>query len=1396
MSSTGTVTWIGVPSIASLSGDWGAPGDWSTGSVPASTDTVAIGPGITAIATGWTVTATNEAAGALTLGLGLLGTFTPSGSLTIGGAVTFDTGTLIAAAGTTLTFATLLQQGGVASLTGATLSAGGVTDDGTDSLAGGSLGVTGALAVGFDGNVAQPTLVPGTGTLALTGGATASAGTLDLLNQSTLSVDSLSAMMVGTTAAVAGAVVVAAGSTLAAVSGVLDANLVLDGVLDTSAPLIGQPDPTSLDIAGTLSGTGSILLSGGPGAAGVLEIASAAGFAGSISLDPGTELILDAGGLPATTLHFAAGTIDLRGQAWGSGLTPLYDATTGMLTLGTSTLDVGLGLDPGAFVATADASGGTELRIDHNVVWQADTAGNASGAWTDPTHWSNGAIPDAATFVTIGPGITVSSAWTVAATNEAAQSLTLEMATGTLALAGSLALVGALAMQSGVLLADAATLTEGGQAVLDGSAVVTLGDGGTWLAPALWIGASGSASVVLAAGPTLGTGGNLAVAGALLLGQALYQNGTSSIGTGLLSVADGSEVSAASLGLAGSATLAVDSLSAVVIGSAASVAGAVAVGTAATLTALGMATLQSALVDNGVVVAQAATSSTGATVAGGALLTGPFSGSGTLLLAGSLELAGSASFDGSVSLAAGSVLQLDQASTLAGTLSGSGAVLDDAGLTLTAAADGFTGSIDLAANQGLTLEAGATVPVALINLGKTGSIDLSGEPYAAGALPTYDPTNGLLTLDVTTVDVGLGYTVAQFAASPDGTGGTLLTFNPVATWVASNGTLDGDWSAGPHWDAASVPGAGANIAVGPYITSAVPWTVTLLHTQNANNVALSLGSTGTVDMTGTLDANGTIAANSGTLLVGSGGNARAAAMTLAAGAAVSVGTGGMLALGHYGASAPAGGFGIDATGSLAIAAGSTLAASMVAVNAGGTLALAAGSLDLASTLTGGGLVTVGGNASPGTLEVAALNNFSGTLAVTGGLVIDSGTLGSAQVQLALASALDLRGVAFDGQTLSYDPTTGVASVGGITLDTISGLTAASGLPPAQRFAVTSDGAGGLLIETPCFAAGTRIRGPEGERPVELLRPGDRVLTVTGRLAPVRWVGWVSIDLARHPAPQHAAPVRILADAIAPGVPQRDLCVSPDHALWLDGRLVPARLLCNGATIFSEQTRATISYVHVELDRHDILLAEGMAAESYLDTGNRALFAGEAGVRALYPDLAAAAAARRAYARHGAAPLTRRADALHARLKRRAAALGWQLTTQADLRITTDMPGTAATAFGADGLHLFLPPGGREVRFNSRSFIPDQFDPGAGDGRRLGVALGVRRNHKPLAARAYAEGWHAPLPGCRWRWTDGAARIVLAPSPCEVKLTIKLMAASGRYWLAPEAAEAAARNSAA
>lgn len=152
----------------------------------------------------------------------------------------------------------------------------------------------------------------------------------------------------------------------------------------------------------------------------------------------------------------------------------------------------------------------------------------------------------------------------------------------------------------------------------------------------------------------------------------------------------------------------------------------------------------------------------------------------------------------------------------------------------------------------------------------------------------------------------------------------------------------------------------------------------------------------------------------------------------------------------------------------------------------------------------------------------------------------------------------------------------------------------------------------------CYAEGTRLLTSRGEVPVEALRAGDMVATLSGRGAPlvaVKWVGRRHVEPARLAQPELAHPILFAADSLGDGMPARELRVSPEHHMWVEGHLVPARLLVNGTTIRQVEV-ASIAYYGVECDAHEVLVAEGTPAESYLDCGNRQHF-DNAPVRALF-----------------------------------------------------------------------------------------------------------------------------------------------------------------------------------
>jgi hypothetical protein len=308
--------------------------------------------------------------------------------------------------------------------------------------------------------------------------------------------------------------------------------------------------------------------------------------------------------------------------------------------------------------------------------------------------------------------------------------------------------------------------------------------------------------------------------------------------------------------------------------------------------------------------------------------------------------------------------------------------------------------------------------------------------------------------------------------------------------------------------------------------------------------------------------------------------------------------------------------------------------------------------------------------------------------------------------------------------------------------------------------VNGGGAGTLIMQIndqgTCYAAGTHILTDRGEVPVQDLRPGDQVVTArTGGTAPVRWIGHRHVDLRRHRTPAGMNPVRIRADAFAPGVPHRDLIMSPDHAVFLDGALISVRHLLNGATIVQEAWNE-ITYYHIELDQHDVLLAEGLAAESFLDVGNRDFFANGPNPARLAAALDPAVAAS-IWDAQACAPTLSDPAALHQTLLQRAVARGYTTTEDPDLHLLAGgrvlRPERVAGAW-----HFSLPPHTKHATLCSRTVVASQMHPGT-DGRRLGVgvtALALDDCQVALGDRRLAAGWHDAEPSLRW--TQGAATI--------------------------------------
>jgi hypothetical protein len=135
----------------------------------------------------------------------------------------------------------------------------------------------------------------------------------------------------------------------------------------------------------------------------------------------------------------------------------------------------------------------------------------------------------------------------------------------------------------------------------------------------------------------------------------------------------------------------------------------------------------------------------------------------------------------------------------------------------------------------------------------------------------------------------------------------------------------------------------------------------------------------------------------------------------------------------------------------------------------------------------------------------------------------------------------------------------------------------------------------------CYLRGTSIRTKKTERRVEELKVGDLVVTLSGESKPIKWIGRQRFEKRSDRWPADVEPVRIRRFALNDRTPHRDLYLSPNHAIYIDGVLIPAKYLVNRTSITQAMPEGVeeIEYFHVELETHEVIFAEGVAAETLL-----------------------------------------------------------------------------------------------------------------------------------------------------------------------------------------------------
>ena len=306
---------------------------------------------------------------------------------------------------------------------------------------------------------------------------------------------------------------------------------------------------------------------------------------------------------------------------------------------------------------------------------------------------------------------------------------------------------------------------------------------------------------------------------------------------------------------------------------------------------------------------------------------------------------------------------------------------------------------------------------------------------------------------------------------------------------------------------------------------------------------------------------------------------------------------------------------------------------------------------------------------------------------------------------------------------------------------------------ASDFSVAPDSSHTGMAATyiACYCRGTRIATASGEVPVENLAIGDLVVTASGALRPIRWIGHRRYGAAFVAGRRHILPIRIAPGALGDGVPARELRVSPEHALHIDGVLIPARHLVNGATIREAEAEGELAYYHVELDSHDILLAEETPAESYVEDGDRGMFQNALAWRARHGTAAPPAVYCAERLTHGP-----RLEAIRQRLDLRAGRHA-HYTSDPGLHLLVD--GTPLHPSAVDGANyrFDLTAPARQLVLQSRTGSAE-----GADTRCLGVAISTLRCNGTLVdlTQLTAPGWHGVEgEGARfWRWTDGAAEL--------------------------------------
>jgi Hint domain len=369
-----------------------------------------------------------------------------------------------------------------------------------------------------------------------------------------------------------------------------------------------------------------------------------------------------------------------------------------------------------------------------------------------------------------------------------------------------------------------------------------------------------------------------------------------------------------------------------------------------------------------------------------------------------------------------------------------------------------------------------------------------------------------------------------------------------------------------------------------------------------------------------------------------------------------------------------------------------------------------------------------------------------------------------------------------GDKVNFDSATDVLTVthGGATLETIQ----LSGDYTSDAFKLHhSDGVDTITLTAACYVRGARILSDRGNVAIEDLKIGDRVMTRSGETRPIIWIGQRKVDCASHPKPELVWPICVSRNAFGENLPERDLWLSPGHNVFSEGVIMPIEALINEKTVTQHRLQS-VEYWHIELDAHDIVFAEGLPSESYLDIGNRNCFANAGEFVELHPDFAP---------KHEAETCVRlvkkgeEVTRTKAKLLARVKALGHVVSSEADLHILADGRRIDPMALGKMRFAFVIPSGSEHIQLVSRTFVPAHTVANSADCRELGICvkrLQIDEHDLPLDHDSLkGDGWsglerregHADQ-----RWTTGAVQFKK-----NSRLVIVDVATHGFYWDDPK-----------